>query len=226
MNPGYCRSSFSISQGKKVGIVGKSGVGKSSLVNLLLGFAKQEKGEILLDGYNISEIPPERLRESFSVASQKSHLFHATIRENLLLAKTDATEEDLHESTKLAQIHEDILNLPQGYGTLIGESGMLLSGGQQQRLVIARMLLKDAPIVIFDEATSGLDPLLEKELITRCLERLKDKTVLIIAHHLETLKDLDEILVLAHGRLAERGTHEDLLQQKGVYSVFGRKLPN
>lgn len=212
--------SFSIPQGKKIGIVGKSGVGKSSLVNLLLGFAKQEQGEIYLDGYNISEIPPERLREFFSVVSQKSHLFHATIRENLLLAKIDATDEELHECAKLAQIHEDILNLPQGYDTLIGESGMLLSGGQQQRLVIARMLLKDAPIVIFDEATSGLDPLLEKELIARCLERLEDKTVLIIAHHLETLKNMDEILVLAHGRLAERGTHEDLLKQNGVYGAL------
>ncbi|NMA68724.1 MAG: thiol reductant ABC exporter subunit CydC [Desulfitobacterium sp.] len=212
--------SFSIPQGKKVGIVGKSGVGKSTLVNLLLGFAKQEKGDIYLDGFNIAEIPPERLREFFNVVSKKSHLFHATIRENLLVAKIDGTDEELSASAKIAQIHEDIINLPQGYDTLIGESGMLLSGGQQQRLAIARMLLKDAPIVIFDEATSGLDPLLEKELIQRCLERLKDKTVLIIAHHLETLRELDEILVLDHGRLAERGTHEDLLQQNGVYKAL------
>ncbi len=212
--------SFSIPQGKKIGIVGKSGVGKSSLVNLLLGFEKHEAGEIYLDDYNINDIDPQRLREFFTVVSQKSHLFHATVRENLLLAKTDATDEELYEGAARAQIHGDILALPQGYDTLIGEGGMLLSGGQQQRLSIARMLLKDAPIVIFDEATSGLDPLMEKQLIQGCIDVLQDKTVIIIAHHLETLTEMDEILVFAEGSLKERGNHDYLLKHNGIYKAL------
>ncbi|WP_019849777.1 thiol reductant ABC exporter subunit CydC [Desulfitobacterium sp. PCE1] len=209
--------SAKIPRGRRIGIVGRSGAGKSSLVNLLVRFWEPNAGEIRLGGVNIKELRPLDIREKIGIVAQKSHLFHATVKENLLLAKPEATNEELFEAARRAKIHDFILSLPQGYDSLIGEGGMKLSGGQQQRLAIARVLLKDAPILILDEATNGLDPVTEGELKEELLALTEDRILIVITHHLGFVKDLDEILVLEKGRIFEYGKHEDLMKRKGLY---------
>lgn len=209
--------SIKIPMGKRIGIVGRSGVGKSSIVNLLVRFYEPESGEIYLGGVNIKELFPQDVREKIAVVSQKSHLFHATIKENLLVAKPDATDDELYEVARQAKIHDFICSLPQGYNSLIGEEGMKLSGGQQQRLAIARALLKDAPILILDEATNGLDPVIEHELRRELFAMLEGRTLIVITHHIELIRDMDEILVFDQGKIVERGKHQDLLKVGGIY---------
>jgi len=196
--------SFKIPQGQHVGIVGQSGAGKSSLVNLLVRFWEPDSGEISLGGESIEKRTPQEIRENIALVSQKTHLFHATVKENLLLAKPKAADEEIFEAARKAKIHDFILSLPQGYDSFIGEEGMKLSGGQQQRLAIARALLKDAPILILDEATNGLDPLIERDLIEELLVFMGGRTVFIITHNLELIKDMDRILVLSKGELIEK----------------------
>lgn len=209
--------SLNIPYQKKVGIVGQSGAGKSSLVNLLLRFWDCEHGEIRLGGLNLKDLDLEDIRAQFGVVTQRTHLFHATVKENLLLAKPEATDEEVYEATQRAQIHNFILSLPQGYDSLIGEEGMKLSGGQQQRLAIARVLLKNAPILILDEATNGLDPVTERDVLEEIFNLMQGRTTLVISHHLEAIKEMDEIYVLDQGKVVERGRHEMLLAQKGFY---------
>ncbi len=209
--------SLNIPYQKRVGIVGQSGAGKSSLVNLLLRFWDFEQGEIRLGGFNLKDFDPDDVRAQFGVVTQRTHLFHATVKENLLLAKPEATDEELYEATQRAQIHDFILSLPQGYDSLIGEEGMKLSGGQQQRLAIARVLLKNAPILILDEATNGLDPVTERDVLEEIYSLMQGRTTLVISHHLWAIKDMDEIYVLDQGKVVERGRHEMLLAQKGFY---------
>lgn len=209
--------SLTIPYKKKVGIVGQSGAGKSSLVNLLLRFWDCGQGEILLGGLNIKDLDVDDVRAQFGVVTQRTHLFHATVKENLLLAKPKATDEELYEATQRAKIHDFILSLPQGYDSLIGEEGMKLSGGQQQRLAIARVLLKNAPILILDEATNGLDPVTERGVYEEISSLMQGRTTLVISHHLGVIKDMDEIYVLDKGNVVERGRHEVLLSQKGCY---------
>lgn len=209
--------SVKIPGGRRIGIVGQSGAGKSTLVNLLVRFWEPAAGEICLGGVNIKELTPQIVRKHMGIVAQKPYLFHATVKENLLLAKPEATDEELFEAARRARIHDFILSLPQGYDCLIGEEGMKLSGGQQQRLAIARVLLKDAPILILDEATNGLDPVTERELKEELLALAEDRTLIVITHHLELVKDMDEILVLAQGRILEQGKHEELMRKKGQY---------
>jgi ATP-binding cassette subfamily C protein CydC len=209
--------SLNIPYQKKVGIVGKSGAGKSSLVNLLLRFWDYEQGEICLGGLNIKDFDVDDVRAQFGVVTQRTHLFHATVKENLLLAKPEATDEELYEAAKRAKIHDFILSLPQGYDSLIGEEGMKLSGGQQQRLAIARVLLKNAPILILDEATNGLDPVTERDVYEEISSLMQGRTTLVISHHLGVIKDMDEIYVLDQGNVMESGQHEVLLSQEGYY---------
>lgn len=209
--------SFKIPQGKRIGIVGESGAGKSSIINLLVRFWEPELGEIRFQGINIQELHPDELRERIGVVSQRPHLFHATVKENLQLAKPDAMDEEIIKATRLAKIHDFILSLPQGYDTLIGEEGMKFSGGQQQRLALARVLLKDAPVLILDEATNGLDPILEQELMQEIMTLTEGKVLIVITHSLELTKNLDEILVLDKGKIVEQGKHEELLKNKGKY---------
>ena len=209
--------SFRIPQQGKVAIVGPSGAGKTSIVNLLLRFWEYSEGRIDLGGHSLREYTAEDARSFIGVVTQRTHLFNATIRENLLLAKPEGTDEELMQAAQQAKLHDFIISLPLGYDSLVGEGGFKLSGGQRQRLAIARVLLKNAPILILDEAMNGLDPLTEREVMDEVYQLMQGRTTFVITHRLTGLERMDEILVLDRGRLVEHGKHEDLLQQKGLY---------
>ena len=211
------RVSFDLRAGGSLAIVGPSGAGKSSLVNLLLRFWEYDAGEIIVAGRELREYAPDAARQLFAVVSQTTHLFNTTIRQNLLLARPEASDDDVIHAARQAQIHDWICSLPQGYDTLVGEQGLKLSGGERQRLAIARALLKDAPIILFDEATANLDPVTERDVLQAIRSLMQQRTTLMITHRLVGLELVDEILVLNAGRVIERGTHADLLQLNGVY---------
>jgi len=200
-----------------VALVGPTGVGKSTLVSLIPRFYDVSSGSIKLDGIDIRELKVEELRRSISIVLQDVFLFHGTVRENLLFGNPKASYEDIIEAAKVANAHEFILALPQGYDTLIGERGVKLSGGQRQRISIARAVLKNTPILILDEATSSVDTETEL-LIQQALERLmKGRTTIIIAHRLSTIRNADKIIVLEGKEIIEQGTHEELIQKGGLY---------
>ena len=209
--------SFDLPSGGRVAIVGPSGAGKSTLANLLLRFWNYEDGSITLGGRDLRECNVDDVRCLMGVVSQSTFLFNATIRDNLLIAKPDATQVELDQVVRRAQLEPFIQSLPQGYDTWIGEQGLRLSGGERQRLAIARALLKNAPILILDEATANLDPMTEREVIESIRELMRGRTTLIITHRLVGLEDADEILVLQAGRVIERGRHADLLKAGGLY---------
>jgi ABC-type multidrug transport system fused ATPase/permease subunit len=198
--------------------VGRSGAGKSTLVNLLIRFLDPESGRIAANGIPIIDLPVETWRASVALVPQRPYLFYGSVMENIRLARPTATQEEIEEAAALAGAAEFIARLPQGYDTQIGERGVRLSGGEAQRLAIARAFLKDAPVLIMDEATSSLDPESER-LIGSALERLmRDRTVLIVAHRLNTVYRADQIAVLEAGRVAEVGAHADLVQRGGPYA--------
>ncbi len=209
---------LTITPGQRVGLVGQSGAGKTTFVSLLLRQHELAGGSILIDGQNIAEVTQDSLRESIAIVPQESALFHRTIRENIAYGDPHATEEEIINVAKMAQAHDFIISLPQGYDTLVGERGVKLSGGQRQRIAIARAMLKDAPILVLDEATSALDS--ESEVaIQKALHALMEgKTVIAIAHRLSTLREMDRIIVLEHGSIVEDGSHDALLQFDGVYA--------
>ncbi|OIQ58463.1 putative multidrug export ATP-binding/permease protein [Moorella thermoacetica] len=208
---------FTVPSGARIAIVGPSGAGKSTLVNLLLRFWDYEEGAIFLGGYDLKAYPPEELRRFIGVVAQPTHLFHTTIAENLLLARPDATREEMERAAREARLHEFIHGLPLGYDTLVGEEGLKLSGGQRQRLAIARALLKNAPILILDEATTGLDAVTEREVMDSIRHLMEGRTTLVITHRLAGLEDMDKILVLDKGRVVQQGRHAELLRQEGLY---------
>lgn len=210
--------SLSIPKGKTVALVGRSGSGKSTIANLLTRFYDVDEGEILLDGINIQDYSLKNLREQCSVVSQQVHLFNDTIANNIAYAATDKySREQIIEAAKAAHAMEFIEKLDDGLDTVIGENGASLSGGQRQRLAIARALLRNSPVLVLDEATSALDTESERA-IQAALETLqKDRTVLVIAHRLSTIEKADEILVVDHGNIIERGSHTELLAQGGAY---------
>ncbi len=206
-----------LAPGGRLVIVGGSGAGKSTLVNLLLRFWDYSQGSIRLQGRELSEIPPEQARACIGVVAQDTFLFNATIRENLLLARRDATLADLDRVARQAQLYDFIHTLPLGYDTCIGEQGLRLSGGERRRLAIARALLKDAPLLILDEPTANLDPVTERAVMEAIYTLMEGRATLLITHRLAGLDRMDEILVLSAGRILERGGHARLLQVGGIY---------
>jgi len=206
-----------IPAGNVVALVGPTGVGKSTLASLIPRFYDVRSGSITLDGRDIREITLKSLREQISIVLQDVFLFHGTVRDNILFGRPDASDEEIIRAAKVANAHEFIEQLPNGYDTLIGERGVKLSGGQKQRISIARALLKNAPILILDEATSSVDTETEL-LIQQALERLMaGRTTIIIAHRLSTIRNADQIVVLAGNGIAEQGTHEQLMARDGLY---------
>lgn len=210
--------SFSVPAGKTVALVGRSGSGKSTIANLVTRFYDIEQGEILLDGVNIQDYRLSNLRENCAVVSQQVHLFNDTIANNIAYAAQDKySREEIIAAAKAAYALEFIEKLPQGFDTVIGENGASLSGGQRQRLAIARALLRNSPVLILDEATSALDTESERAIQSALEELKKDRTVVVIAHRLSTIENADEILVIDHGEIRERGSHKTLLEQNGAY---------
>ncbi|KIC24325.1 MULTISPECIES: ABC transporter ATP-binding protein [unclassified Leisingera] len=220
---GLDRISLIIQPGEKVGLIGRSGAGKSTLVKLLLRFYDAESGQILIDGQDIRCVTQDSLRSHIGMVQQDSSLMHRSVRDNLLYGRPEATEEQMIAAAKQAQAHEFILDLedPQGrkgYDAHVGERGVKLSGGQRQRVTLARVILKDAPILVLDEATSALDSEVEAAIQETLYGMMQGKTVIAIAHRLSTIAQMDRILVMDQGRIVEEGSHEALLQAQGLYA--------
>ena len=202
---------LSIEAGKTVALVGPSGGGKTTLCNLIPRFYDFNEGDIKIDGISVKEVSLKSLRKNIGVVQQDVFLFTGTIKENILCAKLDASDDEIIDAAKKAKIHDFIQSLPKGYETYIGERGVKLSGGQKQRISICRVFLKNPPIIILDEATSALDNVTEREIQKSLEELSKDRTNLVIAHRLSTIKNADEIIVLTDSGIVERGNHEELI---------------
>lgn len=208
---------LNIEKGKMLALVGPSGGGKTTLCNLIPRFYNVDSGDIKIDGKSIYDVKVDSLRRNIGIVQQDVFLFTGTIKENILIGKTDATDEEVIEAAKKANIHDLIMQMPDGYDTNVGERGTKLSGGQKQRIAIARIFLKNPPILILDEATSALDNITER-LIQKSLEDLcKGRTTIVVAHRLSTIQAADEIIVLTDNGIEERGTHQELIDSKGFY---------
>jgi len=222
---GLDQINLTIQPGEKIGLIGRSGAGKSTLVKLLLRFYDPEHGQILIDGQDIAHVTQDSLRRHIGMVQQESSLLHRSVRDNLLYGRPDASEAEMVEAARKARAHDFILDLqdPQGrtgYDAHVGERGVKLSGGQRQRVTLARVILKDAPILILDEATSALDSEVEAEIQETLYGMMQGKTVIAIAHRLSTIAQMDRILVLDQGRIVEEGTHDVLLRSEGLYAQF------
>lgn len=212
--------SFSIPQGSMTAIVGPSGGGKTTITRLIARFWDVQEGSITIGGHDVKEFTCDSLLKNMSMVFQNVYLFHDTIENNIKFGCPDATHEQVVEAAKKACCHDFISALPQGYDTVIGEGGSTLSGGEKQRISIARAMLKDAPIILLDEATASVDPENEVHLQQAISALVKNKTLIVIAHRLSTIRDADQILVVDNGKIVEKGVHAELIQQKGIYQKF------
>jgi ATP-binding cassette subfamily B protein len=200
-----------------VALVGPTGVGKTTTTQLISRFYDPIEGRVLIDGKDVKDVTLESLRHNISPVLQDTFLFNGTISENIGYAKPDATQAEIEAAAKAANIHEDIMSMPEQYETKVGERGLRLSGGQKQRVAIARAILRQSPIIVLDEATASVDVQTEKQ-IQKAIKNLAGKqTIIAIAHRLSTIREADIILVFHEGRIIERGTHEELLELKGMY---------
>ena len=219
-NPSLKDVSFSIPQGSMTAIVGPSGGGKTTITRLIARFWDVQEGSITIGGHDVKEFTCDSLLKNMSMVFQNVYLFHDTIENNIKFGCPDATHEQVVEAAKKACCHDFISALPQGYDTVIGEGGSTLSGGEKQRISIARAMLKDAPIILLDEATASVDPENEVHLQQAISALVKNKTLIVIAHRLSTIRDADQILVVDNGKIVEKGVHAELIQQKGIYQKF------
>lgn len=214
----FSNLNLSIKPGEKIGLVGHSGGGKTTLSKLIMRLMDIDGGEITIDGQNIAEVRQADLRKQLSYVPQEPIMFHRTLSENIAYGKQDATQDEIEKAAKAAHAHEFIKELPSGYDTMVGERGVKLSGGQRQRIAVARAMLKNSPILLLDEATSALDSESEK-LIQKALWKLiENKTAIVIAHRLSTIQKMDRIIVLENGEVIEQGTHKELLGNNGMYA--------
>jgi ATP-binding cassette subfamily B protein len=214
----FDRFSLTVPAGRKLGLVGRSGGGKTTITRLLLRFKDVERGQILIGGQSIAEVPQSALRELIAYVPQDPAMFHRTIADNIRFARPQASDHDVRRAAVLAHAAEFIQSLPDGYDTLVGERGIKLSGGQRQRIAIARAILKDAPILVLDEATSSLDSESEALIQDALWTLMAERTAIVIAHRLSTVRRMDSLVVLDHGRIVEHGSHESLLQLGGIYA--------
>ncbi len=212
-----------IPSGQKIGVVGLSGAGKSTLTKLLLRFNEAESGQISIDGHSITSVTQKDLRKNLAYVPQEPLLFHASIRENILLGKPDASEEEVTEALVIAHALNFVNELPERLESIVGERGVKLSGGQKQRIAIARAVIRHAPIMILDEATSALDSESEQIIKDSFSEILKGKTAIVVAHRLSTLSEMDRIIVIDEGKLIEDGSHKELLAKKGIYAQLWQR---
>jgi len=211
------RFSFSVAPREKIAIVGPSGAGKSTITKLLFRFYDVKKGKVLIDGQSVAQVTQDSLRENISLVPQEPVLFHRTLIENIRYGRRDATDAEVIEAARRAHCHEFIGSLPDGYNTYVGERGVKLSGGERQRVAIARAILKNAPILVLDEATSSLDSESESLIQDALHELMRDKTVIVIAHRLSTIMEMDRIVVIEEGHVTATGTHRQLLRERGTY---------
>lgn len=214
---------LSIEAGKTIALVGPSGGGKTTLCSLIPRFYELDSGDIKIDGNSIKDVSLRSLRKNIGVVQQDVFLFTGTIRDNIICGNPDATEEEMIEAAKKARIHDFVMTLPEKYDTYIGERGVKLSGGQKQRISISRIFLKNPPIIILDEATSALDNVTEREIQASLEELSKDRTNIVVAHRLSTIKNADEIIVITNGKISERGTHDELIEAGGIYATLHSK---
>ena len=220
ITPLFHNKSVIIGAGQKVGLVGYSGSGKSTFVNLILRPYDVTEGSILIDGQDIRKCTQDSLRKNIAMIPQDPSLFHRTLIDNIRYGCENASDEEVVEAARRAHAHDFIAKLPQGYNSLVGERGVKLSGGQRQRIAIARAILKNAPILILDEATSALDSVVESDIQQSLWELMQGKTTIVIAHRLSTLLHMDRILVFEQGKIVEDGSHTQLLTKNGMYKTL------
>jgi ATP-binding cassette, subfamily B, bacterial len=216
----FSRLSLSIPAGQRVGLVGLSGSGKSTFVSLLLRLYDPQGGTIRIDGHDLHSMTQDSLHRQVGLIPQDPTLFHRSLRENIRYGRMGASDADVEQAARRAHAHEFIQELPEGYDALVGERGVKLSGGQRQRIAIARVMLKDAPLLVLDEATASLDSLTEQAIQSALDEAMQGKTVVVIAHRLSTIAHLDRILVFSRGQVVEDGDHASLLRKGGAYAAL------